>query len=108
MLEDMEGRGRQELLLHPLTVKLTETFPALRQAAEEKKKRHLAVCPTQRIDDEQHVDTVAPFIHRTYGVKNHLRGDAVVEERSHGTGRQAQYRAGTGSEVAAQGGDPCV
>lgn len=66
---------RRTELLHSLTVKLTETFPALRQAAEEKKKEKkkekkereergdLAGCPTQRIDDEQHVDTVAPFIH---------------------------------------------
>lgn len=34
---------------------------------KEKKEREergdLAGCPTQRIDDEQHVDTVAPFIH---------------------------------------------
>lgn len=53
---------RQAELLHSLTVKLTETFPALRQAAEGK-KRDLAGCRAQRIDDEQHVDTVVPFIH---------------------------------------------
>lgn len=52
---------RQAELLHSLTVKLTETFPALRQAAERVKK-DLAGCRAQRIDDEQHVDTVVPFI----------------------------------------------
>lgn len=45
----------------------------------EEKKKDLAGCPTQRIDDEQHVDTVAPFIHRTYCVKNHYSGDTVRE-----------------------------
>lgn len=40
-----------------------------KEEGKKKKKRKreergdLAGCPTQRIDDEQHVDTVAPFIH---------------------------------------------
>lgn len=36
-LEELR-RVRQAELLHSLTVKLTETFPALRQAAQEEKK----------------------------------------------------------------------
>lgn len=72
-------RDEAARLLHSLTVKLTETFPALRQAGEEgkKKKKDLAVCPTQSIDDKQHVDTVLPFIH---GVKNHYSGCVVGKQ----------------------------
>lgn len=42
----LRTRGlRQTELLHSLTVKLTETFPALRQAAEEKKRERLGWLP---------------------------------------------------------------
>lgn len=58
---------RQPELLHSLTVKLTATLAALRQAAEEKKK-DLAGCPTQRIDDEQHVDTESLHSYIAYAV----------------------------------------
>lgn len=42
-----------------------------RERARVRSSESLAARPTQRIDDWQHVDYAAPFIHRTYGVKNH-------------------------------------
>lgn len=66
---------RQTELLHLLTVKLTGdvSSSAAGSRGGKKKKRErekdLAGCPMQGIDGEQHVDTVTPFIHRTYCVQ---------------------------------------
>lgn len=83
-LEELR-RVRQAELLHSLTVKLTETFPALRQAAQEGKKRRsgeeLAGCPMHRIDDEQHVDAVSPFIPR---YQENIITAADMSRRPHG------------------------
>ncbi len=64
---------RQTELLHSLTVKLTGDVSSSaagsrereRERERERKKETLAGCPTQRIDDEQHVDRVSPFMRRT-------------------------------------------
>lgn len=57
-----------------------------RGGKKKKKERHLAGCPMQRIDDEQHVDTVAPFIRRTSRVKNHYSCDMMRGREGRGGG----------------------
>ena len=75
---------RQSRLLHSLTVKLTETFPALRQAAGEREGRNdLAGCLTQRMDDEQHVDHTAPPLIHVWKHTQHWEGGD--------TGRHMRY-----------------
>lgn len=57
---------RRTELLHSLTVKLTETFPALRQAGRKKRetgRKRERDRPGCLPDAAQHVDTAAPFSH---------------------------------------------
>lgn len=48
-----------------------------RRGNKKKKKKDLAGCPTQSIDDKQHVDTVLPFMR---GVKTHYSGYLVGKQ----------------------------
>ncbi len=88
----LRTRGtRQTELLHSLTVKFTETFTALRQAAEGGKKRLWLAARRSVSMTSNMLIRVAPFIHRTCCVQNHYRGEG--EESWH---RQARVFMGSG------------
>lgn len=82
-------------------------------AAGRRGKKELAACPTQSVDDEQHVDTVLPFIR---GVK-HPSSGCVAGKRWHTHGEssasgltvarndiKARSRLGTVIRVGLKGG----
>ena len=99
---DLRTSGmRRTELLHSLTVKLTETFPALRQAAEEKKKeekkkkgeregeRREETWPAARRSVSMTSNMLIQSLH-SYMCRKNRESGGKVRERGHGRGRKMQ------------------